>query len=358
VLLSLAFASVALAQPADWQKTWDATLAAGRTEGKVVIAGSPDPVMRNEIIPKFMSRYGIPVEFLAGKSGEIVGRMRIERSAGVYSVDVYMAGADTSLNVLYPEKLIDPLEPLMLLPEVTDGSKWKAGAISFIDPEKRYLLRLFSKISSFYFINTKFVKLEEMQEAADLLNPKWMGKISTEDPTDDSGSGGNTATDLYSQLGADFVRRLYVDQKPVISRDRRQFSDWLARGVYPICLNCRGDDVRLLQKEGFPVAGVFEMKGAQARLTSSPFLLSMANRAPHPHATRIFVNWMASKEALEIYSRANNTATMRSDVDESFLDPHSVPRPGVDYLDDTDPQWRSAEKLEIGAKLRVLLKKP
>jgi ABC-type Fe3+ transport system substrate-binding protein len=106
------------------------------------------------------------------------------------------------------------------------------------------------------------------------------------------------------------------------------------------------------------VAGVYEMKGAQARLTSSPFLLSVANKMAHPNATRIFVNWMATKEALEIYSRANNTGTMRNDVDESFLDPHSIPRKGVNYLDDTDPQWRSAEKLEIGAKLRVLLKNP
>src|SRR5581483_6762881 len=112
--------------------------------------------------------------------------------------------------------------------------------------------------------------------------------------------GGNTATDLYSQLGPDFVKKLYVDQKPVISRDRRQFSDCLARGIYPICLNCRGDDVRLLQKKGFKFAGIYELKGVEARVTSSPFLLSVANNAPHPNAARVFVNWMATREALEI----------------------------------------------------------
>jgi iron(III) transport system substrate-binding protein len=358
LLLSIVFAPSVAAQPSDWEKTWDGTLAAARREGKVVIAGSPDPVMRNVIVPKFTARYGIPVDFLAGRSGEIAGRVRIERSAGVYTVDAYLAGADTSYNVLYPEKMIDPLKPLMILPEVTDNTKWKRGALSFVDPEERYVLRLFSKVASTFFINTDYVKPEEMRSANDLLNPKWTGKIATEDPTDESGSGGNTATDFYNQFGPEFVRKLYVDQKPAISRDRRQFTDWLARGIYPICLTCRGDDVRLLQKEGFKISGVYEITGLKGRVTSSPFLVSVANKAPHPNAARVFVNWMATKEPLEIYSRNNDTATLRNDVDESFLDPHSIPREGVSYLDDNDPQWRSVDKVEIGNKLRLLLKKP
>src|SRR5687767_11736586 len=43
LLLALLFAPSALAQPADWQKVWDETLAAAKNEGKVVIIGSPDP---------------------------------------------------------------------------------------------------------------------------------------------------------------------------------------------------------------------------------------------------------------------------------------------------------------------------
>ena len=69
-------------------------------------------------------------------------------------------------------------------------------------------------------------------------------------------------------------------------------------------------------------------------------------------------DWLATKEAVEIYSRGDDAATLRTDVDESFLDPAAVPRPGVVYPDDTDPTWRSTEKLEIGGKIRALLKKP
>src|ERR1700722_8717456 len=109
-------AQSAVGQTADWQRTWDETLAAARKEGKVVIVGTPKPTMRNEIIPKFTTRFGIQVEFIAGRSGDIAERIRIERSSGIYSVDVHMSGPDTTLNVMYPEKLIAPLKPLLILP--------------------------------------------------------------------------------------------------------------------------------------------------------------------------------------------------------------------------------------------------
>jgi iron(III) transport system substrate-binding protein len=358
LLTALGFAPAASAQTADWQKTWDETLAAAKKEGKVVVVGSPHPEMRNAIIPAFTARFGIAVDFIAGKSGENVERVRIERSSGIFAVDAFMVGSSTSINVLYADKMIDPLLPLLIRPEVTDGAKWKPGRPPFIDPEGRYILRLFSTIDSLVFINTDLVKPEEMRSVDDLLNPKWKGKISTEDPTIDSGSGGNKAVNFYSQLGADFVRKLYVDQKPVISRNRRQFADWLARGTYPICLTCRVDETRPLQQSGYKILTIYELSGLRSRVNSTPFTLTVAGKAPHPNAMRVFVNWLATKEAVEIYSRGDDVATLRTDVDESFLDPAAVPRPGVTYPDDADPTWRSTEKLEIGAKIRALLKKP
>ncbi len=358
LLMSAMLASGAVAQSSDWQATWDATLAAAKKEGKVVIVGTPKPTMRNEIAPKFTARFGIPVEFIAGRSEDMTERVRIERAAGIHSVDVQMAGPDTSLNVLYPEKLIDPLKPLLILPEVTDAAKWKGGKLWFMDPEERYILRLFSTVDSLIFINAAHVKPEEMQSARDLLNPKWKGRIATEDPKLDAGSGGNKAALFYSQLGAEFVRKLYIDQKPVISRDRRQMIDWLARGTYPICLSCRADDAAPLQEDGFKLLEVYRLSDMQNFVNSTPFLLTVANQAPHPNAARVFVNWMATREALEIYSRSYKSATLRNDVDESFLDPRAVPRPDVSYPDDADPKWRSVAKLDAGNKIRALLKKP
>ncbi|TAK00711.1 extracellular solute-binding protein, partial [bacterium] len=193
LLLPLTAAS---AQQKDWEKDWNQTLAAAKKEGSVVVVGSPDPVMRSEIIPKFQARYGIPVEFLAGRSSEIVARIRTERAAGIYAVDVFLSGPDTTATALYPEKMLDPLKPLLVLPEVVEASKWKKGKPWFIDPEEKFILRPFSSVSSLLFINTDFVKPEEIRAAKDLLNPKWKGKISTEDPTT-TGAGGNLAARFH-----------------------------------------------------------------------------------------------------------------------------------------------------------------
>ena len=355
LLAGMLVATSAAAQ--DWKKTWEETLAAARKEGKVTVVGSPDPVMRNEVIPAFEKRFpGIKVDYLAGRSAEIVERVKLERASGIFSVDTYLSGPDTQYNILHAEKLIDPVRPFLILPEITEAKNWKPGKLWFMDKEGAYVLRLFSSVDSLLYINTDHVKPEEMKKAADLLNPKWQGKISTEDPTSDRGSGGNTAANIYSQLGGDFFKKLYVDQKVTISRDRRQLTDWLARGIHPICLTCRTDDVRPLQKEGFKIVELYELEGLQGRVNSSPFLLSIANKAAHPNAVKVFVNWLAGKEGLEIYSRGFQAATLRTDVDESFLDPRSIPKPGVKYPDDADPKWRSVEKLEYGQKIRALLK--
>lgn len=355
LLLLLCLALPAWGQEKGWEKEWKATLAAAKKEGRVVVQGSPDPVMRNELIPKFTARFGIGVEFIAGRASEIAARVRTERSAGVYSIDVYMSGPDTTANTLYGEKLIDPLKPMLILPEVVDGAKWKRGKIWFLDPEEKYVVRPFSSVANLLFINTDYVKPEEMRFSKDLLNPKWRGKISTEDPKT-TGAGSNLASRFYNQLGEEYVKRLYIDQKPVSTRERRQFTDWLARGTYPICLNCRDDDVRPLQKEGFKILEIFDMVDVPGTINGSPWMLTVANKAPNPNAARVFVNWLLSKEGLEIYSRGYDSVTLRTDVDESFLDPRNVPKPGAKYFDDSEWKWIITGRKETREKIWSLLK--
>jgi iron(III) transport system substrate-binding protein len=355
-LLLLGWSIPALAQTKGSDKDWKEAIEAAKKEGKVVIAGSPDPVMRNEIIPKFTARYGIPVEFIAGRSSQIVSRLQTERTAGIYSVDVFLAGPDTTAVTLHGEKIIDPLKPLLVMPEVADGSKWKHGKIPFLDPEERIVVRPFSSVAQLLFINTDHVKPEEMRAIKDLLDPKWRGKISVEDPTT-TGAGANEAARFYHQLGEEFVKTLYIDQKPVRTRERRQMTDWLARGTQPICMNCREDDVRPLVKEGFKIVEIFELAGVSGVVNGSPWLLSLANKAPHPKAAQVFANWILSKEGLEIYARGYGSATLRTDIDESFLNAGNIPKPGVKYFDDTDWKWIVTGRHENREKVWKLLKR-
>ena len=355
LFLILLLATTASAQQKGWEKEWNETLAAAKKEGRVAIAGSPDPVMRNDIIPKFTSRFGIQVEFIAGRAVQYIAKVQTERSAGIYSVDIFMTGVDSTVNTLYPQKLIDPFRPLRILPDVVDPGKWKTGKLWFTDPEEKFVLRVFRSVSGLFFYNADHAKGEELRSAKDLLNPKWRGKISTDDPMV-NGSGAANAAMLYVELGADFVKRLYIDQKLVFSRERRQYTDWLARGTYPICLNCRDDDVKPLRKDGFKLVEVFEMSDISPRVNGSPWLLTVANKAPHPNAARVFANWIASKEGLETYSRGYGATTLRTDADESLLERGTVPRAGVKYFDDTEWHWTVTGRREAREKMQQLLR--
>jgi len=355
LILVLLVAGSLQAQEKNWEKEWNAALAAARKEGKVVVTGSPDAVMRQEIIPKFTSRYGIPVEYIAGRSSQIVSRVQTERSAGIYTFDLFMGGVSTAALVSYPEKLLDPLKPLMILPEVVDPKKWKTGKLMFIDPEEQYVLRVFRRVDALFLINKDHAQPQEIRSAKDLLLPKWKGKIATDDPTT-TGSGINAATHFYRHFGAEFIQKLYHDQKPAVSADRRQLADWLARGINPICLTCGEDDVRDLKKEGFNIQGVFELSDIKGEMLASPWALTLANKAPHPNAAKIFANWIVSKEALEIYSRGYGAPTLRNDVDESFLQPEVIPRPGVQYFDDSEWNWTITGKNAARDQVRKILK--
>jgi iron(III) transport system substrate-binding protein len=345
----------AAAQTRGWEKEWNQTLAAVKREGKVVLAAAPDPLLRQALPAGFTARFGIPVEYLAGRSSEMSARLRAERQAGQFTLDVVTAGIQTMATILYREKMLDPLKPILMLPEVTDPAKWKKGKLWFIDPEEKYILRLFNSASSLFHINTRFVKPEELKSVRDLLHPKWRGKISIFDPTV-PGTGSNTAAQLYAQAGEDFVKALYIDQKPAISRDKRQMEDWLARGTYPISFGARGEEVEKLQKEGFPIAAAPRLPDAPESVSAASGLLALVNRAPHPNAAKLFLNWIASREGAELFSRAQLHATTRNDVDESFLPSHVVPRPGERYFDTYDWEFTVTMKEKVRLWLKDLMK--
>ena len=171
------------------------------------------------------------------------------------------------------------------------------------------------------------------------------------------GTGSNTAAQLYVQVGEAFVKRLYIDQKPIISRDKRQMEDWLIRGTCPIAFGARGEEVERLQKDGFPIADAPPLPDAPASVSAASGLLALVDRAPHPNAARVFINWLASREGLEVFSPSQLHATTRNDVDESFLPPSVIPRPSVQYFDAYDWDFTLTKKESVRLWLKDLMKR-
>jgi iron(III) transport system substrate-binding protein len=353
LLMFASFAPQAIAQTADWKKSWDETLAAARKEGKVVVSGPPSPELRQAMPAAFKQRYGIPLEFLAGRGSETATKLRTEHQAGVMTVDVVIAGIQTMATILYREKMLDPVRPALVLPEVTDGSKWKKGKLWFSDPDDQYVLRLSNTISPTFYVNTSQVKPGELRTAKDLLDPKWKGRISLQDPTI-PGSGSNHAAQLYLQLGEDFVKKLYIDQNPAISRDTRQITDWVARGSYAISLGGEDQQVAQLQKEGIPIT-TLNLSDTRQLLSAGFGQLALLRGAPHPNAAKVFLNWISSKEGGEIFARALSTASTRNDIDESFLSPEVIPQAGGNYFDTYDWEFTVTTKETVRLRMKELV---
>src|SRR5262245_59917675 len=345
------YASYALAQTSmqsqDWQKQWDALVAAAKQEGKVVILAPPDQQVRRALPAAFKARFGITVDYLGGRSAESAARLRAERAAGVYTVDVALAGIQTMATIFYREKMLAPLKPQLIDPEVVDPGKWKMGKLWFMDPDGQYILRLFNTVGANFYVNTDFAKPSEFHFARDLLDPKWKGKISTHDPTV-PGTGSNQAARFYVQFGENFVKRLYVDQQPGIARDRRQITDWLVRGRYPISIDAERDEVERLKKEGLPLQPIYNLPDMPGSLSAGVGEVARLDRAPHPNAAKLFANWIASKEGLGVFARARGEVPTRNDINEqNFLPSEIIPRPGVDYFDSFGWEFTLSKKEEI-----------
>ncbi len=357
IFVMLAFLPVpAWAQSQDWEKEWNKIIAAAKKEGKVVVKGDDDPKTRLELPARFTAKFGIPVEYIGGRSSQIAGRLRVERRAGLYTFDVFIGGMGTLSNIIYPEKMLDPLKPVLILPEVVDPSKWKGGKLPFVDPQEKYVLRLFRTVGTMFEINTRFVNPDEFKVIRDLLNPKWKGKISVADPTA-GGSGSGIAAKLYVQFGEEFVKRLYIDQNPVRTRNRRQMADWLAQGTYPISIYVGSNRVKPLLEEGFPIKVISGLADAPGSLSSGSGQVTLMNNAPHPNAARLFINWLVSREGLEFYSRIQTSATTRRDIDESFLPPEEIPRPGVNYFASDNWEFKTLQEEKIRLRMKELLKR-
>jgi iron(III) transport system substrate-binding protein len=341
--------------PQDWEKQWAQLVADAKKEGKVVIVAPPDPEVRQALPAAFKAKYGITVEYLGGRSVETAAKLRAERQAGIYSVDVALSGMLTMASIFYSEKMLDPVRPALIDPEVTDVSKWKSGKLWFIDPEDKYILRLFSTRTAMFYLNTAQVKPDEVKSAQDLLNPKFKGKIITSDPTL-PGIGSSDSARFYVQFGEDFVKKLYIDQKTFISRDRRQIGDGLARGAYPIALGAEDEEMERLEREGFPIHRVYSLSDMSDVVSPSVGHAALFNNAPHPNAAKLFINWIASKEGLETYSRARGGVPTRNDVNEaSFLPAEVIPKAGVDYFDSYNWEFVLNTKEKIRLRMKEIL---
>ena len=335
--------------------TWDALVAAARGEGKVVVSGPPDPGASTQLPEAFRQRVGIDLEYLPGNSSQLAARVQGERAAGQYTIDVSLCGSDTAYGTFLPNGWLDPVKPALVLPEVVDGAYWRTGEPWFRDPQKSVIMQIFNTASPFLLtLNTALVSPDEFVDSSSLLDPKWQGRMAAYDPGV-NGAGIAIASAILVTKGQDFATSLYRGQKVALSRDYAQVADWVAHGSYPVCIGVPHQYLVPYFQAGLPLK---EMNLPDVPRTSGGGfgLVALWNKAPHPNAAKVFVNWIASKEGLSVYARLDGGVPVRNDIEVTWLPADEIPQPGVTYFDTYDPDYVLTKRLQARDYYASILK--
>ena len=170
-------AQVAFGQvKADWKTKWDSVVAGAKKEGTVVVFGPAGTTVRKVVTERFSKAFPeIKIEFSGGRGNDLAAKVRAERDAGVYTVDIVVQGTTTANLYFKPLGLL-PIEPILLLPEVSNLSNWRDNALDFSDKDRLNLVYAFMVKTPLVY-NFDQVRPDEVDEVQDLLNPKWNGKI-------------------------------------------------------------------------------------------------------------------------------------------------------------------------------------
>lgn len=321
VLGSAAIASAA-EQRAAWQREWEKIVEGAKKEGEVRLWGGQE-ITHPDILAAFNKEYPfIRAVTVSGRVGDLMPRIIAERRAGKFLADIYSGGlGGRSFYDFHKAGVLDPVKPALLLPEVSDSSKWLNGEHYYADSEQQFVFMYEGSVAgNGLHYNTGLVDLKDFKSYWDLLNPKWKGKILLfERP----GVGSPSAIRFFHspQLGPEFVRRLFSEQDVTVSQDRRQSSDWLASGKFPICIDC-GDTDRAKQQglpvDEFPHANLKEASYEVS--TSGNSGIALINQAANPNAAKVFINWFLSRAGQTIWQATMNgkvhepSDSMRGDI--------------------------------------------
>lgn len=329
---------------------WDRLVTAAQEEGQVVVFGPPNPDVRDALPKAFEEEFGIPVEYAGGRTSEIAAKVRSESQADVHSTDVVIGGADSISNVLYEEGFLGSIRDALVADSLLDDSAWLIGEPPFKDPEGERILALAEYASPRIALNTELVAEGEISGWQDLVQPKWRGKIVIDDPRT-AGGGANDIGLLLEEFGEEFVKKLYVDQKPTFLQDDRQEIDGLVKGKYAAGVALSHFSIQEAVDDGLPVKEVFADDAKPAK-TAGWGLVSLLDPAPHPEAAALFVNWLACPSGNLAFNSAMDYPSTRADVEVPDVSEHIVVDPETEYFDNYD--WEFVTEGKEAARQRMM----
>jgi len=328
------------AAPAGWEAEWKQTVAAAEKEGQVTLYAPPG-TQYQDAINSFQQYYPkIKLNYVPGSGTNNAQRLLSERRAGKYLPDVFVGGSGTMILVLYKGGVLEPIPPNLILPENKDTSGWFEKKHHYADSENQYVLMMQGSVQ--YDVgayNTNLVKPAEVKSFWDILQPKWKGKMAAFDPRDRGHIQRMRSLYYNTNLGPEFLRKLFEDMDVTLGRDQRQLLDWVAAGKFHVYLFATGSDVEDARKKGLPVGNLYGQP-REGYMTGQFGHIALVKQMPHPNAAKVFLNWVLSKEGQTQWQKKTDNNSLRMDIPKDMLtEQHEIPKAGEKYLNASLPQY-------------------
>jgi iron(III) transport system substrate-binding protein len=295
------------ASDADWQKVVEAA----RNE-KITIYGrllsGPEGTQIAEAVKKDT---GITVEFVAAAGSPSFSRIKEESKAGRPTADIYEGSQPWPSNIEregYFVKMKDMGLPVFKEP----ASVWNVDPW-FMSPDGYYLGTRFSDFESHIAINTRVIPLSDAPKnwAEYSADPRYVGKISWVDPKTTQDIGTIWARHGYVGKGLtlDDLWNIYNKQEPQLFPNPVDASGAVGRGEAGMSTSATGLLPAL--SAGAPVKLILFPEVPSVSLISG---MGIIKDTPNMNAAKVFVNWVMSKQGMEVIARVNQNKTIRTDV--------------------------------------------
>jgi len=276
-------------------------VAAATKEGKLAFYTAMDLPIAEKLGKAFEAKYpGIAVRVERSGSERVFQRIGQEMASRISGVDV-VNSADAAHFIVW--KRDGWLAPY--LPEEVA----RHYPAQFFDPDGLFATtRLW--LSSLGY-NASLVKPEEAPKSfADLLDPKWSGKMVKGHPAY-SGTIMTATFQIVRELGWPYLEKL-AKQKVMQVQSSTDPPKKLALGERAVMADGNDYNLILLKEAGQPVEVIYPAEGTPTVTGPSGVFKS----APNPNAARLFQNWLHSREAQQLLVDVSRQHSVHPQVEE------------------------------------------
>jgi iron(III) transport system substrate-binding protein len=304
------FASPARAEAPAPVAITPALVDAAKKEAKVILYSSMDLPVGEKLGKAFEAAYpGISVQIERSGSERLFQRLDQEFGSGIRAADV--------VNTSDASHIISWKKNGWLAPFVSDDIA-QHFLPEYRDPDGMSATSRIYLSSIAY--NTKLVKPEDAPKSyADLLDPKWAGKMVKGHPAY-SGTIMTATFQLVRELGWDYLDKL-SKQRVMQVQSSTDPPKKLSLGERAVMADGNEYGVVLLKEAGQPVEPIYPTEGTPT--ISGPTAIFAS--APNPNAARLFQAWLHTRETQQFFTDYTAQYSAHAQV---------VPHPGRRKLSD------------------------